>query len=322
MKALVLRELGKFPELVNHPDPKPINQDDIVVDVLVCALNHRDLWILKGKYPNVNPPVVLGSDALGMFNGRKVIIQPGLKWGKNPNVQDKNYHILGVPKDGVFADKVLVPMENVFEVPKHLSDEEAAALPLAGITAYRILFTRCRIQQGEKILITGAGGGVALTCVQFALAAGLEVWVTSGSDHKITRAMELGVAGGVNYHDTDWSDKLASVAGKFNVIIDSAGGDGFNNLLSLAAPAARVGVYGGGQGLINCISPQILFWKQLNILGSTMGTNQEFADMLGFVSKHKIKPIVDTVWDRTEFKKAFDRMESSSHFGKIILRWA
>jgi NADPH:quinone reductase-like Zn-dependent oxidoreductase len=321
MKAIFLKERGKPPVLAQYADPKPSGAGQALVKVLACSLNHRDLWILKGKYPGVKPPVVLGSDLVGMWNGKRVVVQPGINWGPNPEVQSKNYHILGVPHDGAFADLVLVPSSNVFEAPSHLTDEEAAALPLAGITAYRVLFTKCAIKSGERILITGAGGGVALTCVQFALAAGLEVWVTSGSDEKIEKAKKLGASGGVNYRNQDWSEALARTAGKFDVIIDSAGGDGFQRLLSLAAPAARIGIYGGGMGVINGVSPQILFWKQLKIFGSTMGTNAEFEDMLRFVSEHKLNPVVDSVWNKEDFEKAFDRMENAEQFGKIVLRW-
>lgn len=322
MKAIVLKEIGKLPLLTNHPNPQPTKVSDVIVDVKVCSLNHRDLWILKGRYPRVKPPVVLGSDFVGELNGKRVIVQPGLNWEDNLEVQSENFHILGVPQNGAFADKVLVPSENVFEAPEHLTDEEAAALPLAGITAHRVLFSKCSIQPGEKILITGAGGGVALTCIQFALAAGLEVWVTSGSEMKIEKAKELGALGGVNYRDTDWDVQLRSVAGKFDVIIDSAGGDGFQKLLGLAAPGARIGIYGGGQGVINGISPQMLFWKQLKIFGSTMGTNEEFGKMLAFVYEHSICPVVDSVFDKSQFEKAFERMQNAEQFGKIVLSWA
>ena len=322
MEAIVLKEKGQLPALIEHPDPRPSGPADAIVEVLACSLNHRDLWILKGKYPGVQPPVVLGSDLVGRWNGKRVVVQPGLNWGSNPEVQGKDYHILGVPGDGAFADKVLVPSENVFEAPVHLTNEQAAALPLAGITAYRVLFTKCGIKPGEKILVTGAGGGVALTCIQFALAAGLEVWVTSGSDEKIERAIDLGAAGGVNYRHAEWDRKLNTLAGKFNVIIDSAGGDGFQRLMKLAAPAARIGIYGGGQGTIRGISPQMLFWKQLRIFGSTMGTNGEFGKMLEFVATHGILPVVDSVWNKTQFHKAFDRMEQGRQFGKIVLQWA
>ena len=322
MKAIVLKERGIPPVLEDYPEPHPLGPNDAIVSVVMCSLNHRDLWIIRGKYPGVHPPVVLGSDLVGRWNGMRVIVQPGLNWGDNPEVQGKNYNILGVPKDGAFADKVLVPSENIFEAPEHLTDAEAAALPLAGLTAYRVLFTKCTIQPSEKILITGAGGGVALACIQFALAAGLEVWVTSGSDDKIEKARSLGVSGGVNYREADWDAKLGAMAGKFDVIIDSAGGKGFHRLLGLAAAAGRIGIYGGGQGVINSVSPQVLFWKQLKIFGSTMGTNREFSEMLTFVSEHKIRPVVDSVWSKDQYKEAFKRMEQSEQFGKIVLRWA
>lgn len=322
MKALVLQKVGEYPVMSDWPDPESIPADYKCVKISTCSLNHRDLWIVKGKYPGINPPVIMGSDAVGEVEGKRVIIQPGLNWGDNPEVQGADYRILGVPGHGVFADYAVTPIENIFPVPDHLSDEEAAALPLAGLTAFRILFSKCLIKPKERILVTGAGGGVAITCVTFALAAGLEVWVTSGSDEKLEKALELGVAGGVNYRNETWDKELLQKAGQFDVIIDSAAGKGFAKLIKLAAPAGRIGIYGGGQGLIDGLSPQTVFWRQLKIFGSTMGTPAEFTNMLEFVSAHQIRPVIDSIWARENYSTAFERMEQGSQFGKIVLKWA
>ncbi|GIV30967.1 MAG: putative zinc-type alcohol dehydrogenase-like protein YogA [Saprospiraceae bacterium] len=322
MKALVLKEVGQYPALSDWPDPNPESSDLVSVKVLACSLNHRDLWIIQGKYPGIHPPVIMGSDAVGEIEGKRVVIQPGLNWGDNPEVQGPDYQILGVPGHGVFADFAIVPKENVFPAPEHLTDEEAAALPLAGLTAFRVLFTKCKVQAGERLLVTGVGGGVALHCVLFGVAAGLEVWVTSGSEEKIQKALALGAKGGVNYNDDAWAKDLKKSVGSFDVIIDSAGGEGFSNLITLAAPAGRIGIYGGGQGLLGGLSPQLIFWRQLKIFGSTMGTPAEFANMLEFVSEHELRPVVDSVWEKTEYLGAFKRMEEAKQFGKIVLRWA
>lgn len=321
MKAIVLDEVGKMPTLkeVEYPD---VSAEDLTlasVEVQTCALNHRDLWIVKGRYPGIAPPVILGSDAFGEYEGENVVIQPGLFWGDEPRVQSARYQILGVPGHGSFANWVVVPKGNVFPAPAHLNPLEAAALPLAGITAYRVLFTRCTLTKTDRILITGIGGGVATTCLLFALAAGAEAWVTSGSDEKIDKAIALGAKGGVNYRRDDWSAFLEKMAGQFDVIIDSAGGPHFAKLVGLCAPAGRIGIYGGGQGELGKISPQIIFWRQITICGSTMGSNRDFTEMLSFVETHRIRPVIDSVFPLADFAKAFNRMEAGKQFGKIVM---
>ncbi|MCB0531426.1 MAG: zinc-binding dehydrogenase, partial [Saprospiraceae bacterium] len=191
---------------------------------------------------------------------------------------------------------------------------------LAGLTAYRVLFSRCQLKAGERVLITGVGGGVALMTMQFAMAAGAEVFVTSGSDDKLAKARKMGAQGGVNYRQTDWDKQLKTSIGGFDVLIDSAGGDGFSALLPLCNPGARIGVYGGTLGKVNGLSPQILFWKQISILGSTMGTLEEFGAMLEFVTRHKIVPVVDSVFRLEEGNRALRRMAETDQFGKIVLK--
>jgi NADPH:quinone reductase-like Zn-dependent oxidoreductase len=319
MKALVLKEKNCLPEFIETAVPMP-GEGDALVQLEAAALNHRDLWIIQDKYPGIQPPVILGSDGAGWVGERAVVIQPGMNWGDNPNAQGKNYHILGLPTNGTFAQLIAVKPDQLFDKPKHLDFVQASALPLGGLTAYRTLFTRCRIQSGEKMLVTGIGGGVALFCLQFALAASLEVWVTSGSDEKIERAKAMGAAGGANYRSAEWAKSLESTSGGFDVIIDSAGGEGFPALLKLCKPGARIGMYGGSKGAIPQLSPQLLFWRQISILGSTMGTNEDFTAMLDFVHRHKIIPVVDSVFPVSEGKKAFERMASGGQFGKIVLQ--
>lgn len=145
-------------------------------------------------------------------------------------------------------------------------------------------------------MVTGIGGGVALFAAQFALAAKADVWVSSGDDDKIEKAIALGMQGGENYKNIDWHKNLQQKSGGFDVIIDSAGGDGFSYLMDIANAGARIGIYGGTVGKINNISPQKIFWKQLNIFGSTMGNHQEFTEMLNFISTHKIKPVIDSIY--------------------------
>lgn len=321
MKALVLKELYQSLDYQEIDSPMP-GRREVVVRLHAAALNRRDWWITQGQYSKIQLPVILGSDGAGEYRGKAVVINPSLDWGDDPRFQGKSFRILGLPENGTFAEYVRAPRRNLAPMPAHLSWEQAAALPLAGLTAYRVLFTRCRLRAGERVLISGVGGGVALTAMQFALAAGAEVFVTSGSAEKMEKAVALGAKGGVNYRETDWDKRLKETTGGFDVIIDSAGGDGFAAFPGLCKPGARIGVYGGSLGKINGLSPQILYWKQISILGSTMGTHAEFRKMLAFVEKHKIVPVIDSVFPLEQGNAALERMGKSGQFGKIVLRIA
>ncbi|WP_460879783.1 zinc-binding dehydrogenase [Pontibacter rugosus] len=295
-----------------------------------AALNRRDVWIQRGKYFIKEYPAILGSDCAGVVTevgegvdqswvNREVLVDPSKNWGDNPRVHSAAYTILGMPEQGAFAEYVKVPAANLHQKPEHLNFEEAAALPLAGVTAYRALFTKCELQPGEKVLVTGAGGGVALFAIQFALAVGAEVWVTSGSEEKIQAAKDLGAAGGANYKQENWGKELKAQAGGFDVIIDSAGGEGFVQLVKLAKPGGRLSMYGGTTGMIGQINPAELFWKQLSIYGSTMGTAQDFAGMLKLVTDKSIRSVVDVTYPLEEGEQAMRYMEEGKQFGKIIL---
>src|ERR671918_1304079 len=212
MKAVRLHEIEGPYELVygEVPEPEP-GPGETVVRLRAAALNRRDLFATQGQYPGVTPdilPRIPGSDgssevaargegAQGPDEGTEVVINPALYWGDDPRVPGKEYRILGIPDDGTFAQFIKVPADHVFPQPSHLSHEEAAALPLAALTAYRALFSRGQLQEGETVLVPGIGGGVATFLVQMASAAGATVFVTSGSEEKIERAKELGAEGGI-----------------------------------------------------------------------------------------------------------------------------
>lgn len=319
MHALVLNAIHQPLDYQQVEMPKA-GKGETVVALKAAALNHRDVFITKGQYAGIKFPTILGSDGVGEWNGQKVVINPSLHWGKNPHYQSKDFTILGLPVDGTFAEYTCVPRQNLFPMPEHLTFEQAAALPLAGLTAYRMLFSRCQMQKGDRVLITGIGGGVALTLLQMAVAQGAEVFVTSGSDEKIAKAVALGAKGGANYKTPDWDKTLKKEAGGFDVIIDSAGGDGFHLLAGLCNAGARIGNFGGTQGKINGLSPQLLFWRQVSILGSTMGNDREFKQMLQMVTKHEIIPIVDSVYALAEGNAALKKMEDGLQFGKIVLK--
>jgi NADPH:quinone reductase-like Zn-dependent oxidoreductase len=331
MRALVLREDSFGIEEVELPQPQP---GEARVRLLAAALNRRDEWIRQGKYARIRYPAILGSDGCGVVDAvgspehaawlhKTVIINPSLGWGDNPRAQAPTYEILGMPRPGTLAEYVVVPVDRLHEKPAHLSAEAAAALPLAGLTAYRALFTQGALQAGQKVLITGIGGGVAAIALQFAVAAGANVFVTSGSDEKLQRAQHLGALGGVNYRHPNWDRLLRELAdGEFDLVLDSAGGEPFNTLLTLTKPGGTLVCYGATLGPVPEFHLARVFWRQLRIIGSTMGTDEEFRAMLEFVSHHRIVPLIDSVVPFSEVLSAFERLRSEAHMGKIVVRFA
>lgn len=318
MKALVYTAKNTPLSYQDFDLPAP-TEGEIVVNLKAAALNHRDNWITKGMYPGIQENVILGSDGAGETGGREVILNPNIGWGDNQRFPASTYHMLGMPTNGTFAELIIVAADRAVDKPAHLTLEQAAALPLGGLTAYRVLFSRCKTMAGEKVLISGVGGGVALFACQFAIAAGAEVYVTSGSPEKIAKAVEMGAKGGANYRDEGWAKKFKKETGGFDVIIDSAGGDGFAELVKLTNRGGRIGLYGGTRGNWNNISPPIVFFNQIDILGSTMGSDQDFADMVAFVAKHKITPVVDTSFALADGNQAIARMNNGEQFGKLVL---
>jgi zinc-binding alcohol dehydrogenase/oxidoreductase len=331
MQALVIPEKNHPIELQTRADLQPA-ANEVIVKIYAAALNHRDVWIQKGQYAGLKYPIIPGSDGSGLvvsagssenqhWINREVIIDPSMNWGDNIGFQDqKIYKILGLPDDGTFAGYVRVPATNLVAKPMHLSFEEAASLPIAGVTAYRALFTRAQLRPGEKVLITGIGGGVALTALQFAIAAGAIVYVSSGSAEKLEKAIELGAKGGVNYTAGNWAQSLQELAGSFDIIIDSAGGDGMGALLGLAKPGGRLVFYGATRGNPTTLDLRKVFWKQLNLLGSTMGSPEDFAAMIAFVNKHAIRPVVDRVFPIDQGESALRHMDAAQQFGKIVIK--
>jgi NADPH:quinone reductase-like Zn-dependent oxidoreductase len=323
MKAVRLHEIGGPQNLRVEDIPQPdVPPGEVLVRVRAGALNHREVFITQGLYPNITLPCTLGADGAGELDDEAVLIDPTIGWGNNERVWSPDARILGVPRDGTFAEYVSVPRDNVHEKPAHLSMEEAAALPLAGVTAYRATFTRGELQAGETILITGIGGGVQTFVLLYAKAAGARAIVTSGSDDKLERARALGADIAVNYRtDPDWHKTVRRAAGTIDLVVDSAGGDTFAKATTVVRWGGRIVTYGGTTGDAK-IRMFPVFWNQLDIRGSSMGSPADFRAMLDFVSKHRIKPVIDRVYDMEEVIVAALRMNEANQFGKIVLRIA
>ena len=329
MRALRIESVGRV-RPAEVPDPVPA-AGEALVELRAAALNHRDVWIKLGQYAGLRYPCIPGSDGAGVvasvgpgadasWVGREVVINPSLDWGPAPAAQGPGFSILGLPRDGTLAERVAVPQEQLAAKPAHLDWEAAAALPLAGLTAWRALFSRARLGSRDRVLINGVGGGVALVALQFACAAAGEVWVTSSSDEKIGRAVALGARGGFRYDRDGWARDAAASAGAFDVIIDGAGGPGFAALLDAAAPGARIAVYGATRGAVPEVALRKVFWKQLSILGSTLGSPADWEQMMASVSRHGIRPVVDDVFPLARGAEAVDLMERGGQFGKIVVK--
>jgi NADPH:quinone reductase-like Zn-dependent oxidoreductase len=328
MLAVQLPGVGQI-QIVDTREPHPA-ANEVVVTLRAAALNHRDVWIKAGQYAGLKWPCIPGSDGAGVVSAigpggdsawlnREVIINPSFGWGENERTQGAEFSILGLPRDGTLAEKVVVPVSQISAKPAHLTWEEAAALPLAGLTAYRAVFARANLREGERVLISGIGGGVALFALQFAVAARAEVWVTSSSAEKIARAVQLGAKGGFNYRDEKWTAAALKSPGLFDVVVDSAGGEGFLKLLDVTAGGGRVAVYGATRGEVH-LPMRKIFWRQVSVLGTTMGSPADWAAMIELVGKHTLRPVVSEVFPLERAADAFVLMERSEQFGKIVIR--
>jgi zinc-binding alcohol dehydrogenase/oxidoreductase len=332
MRAVRLHEIGG-PQNLQIDDvavPRPA-AGEVLVRVRAAALNRRDVFVTQGRYPGIELPVILGSDGAGDVAalgdgvaaprvGEPVVIDPMLGWGSDPNVWDvRTASILGMPRNGTFAQYAVVPAENVYRKPARLSMEAAAAIPLAGLTAYRATFTRARLQRGETILIPGAGGGVQTFVLLFAKHAGARAIVTSGSDAKLERAKMLGADVAINYRtNPDWH-KQVRAAGPVDVVVDSSGGETLAKSLDAVRPGGRIAIYGGTNGDAQ-IKMFPLFWKHVTVLGTSMGSPQDFAAMLALFEDGALQPAIDEVFALGDAVAAAERLVASDQFGKIVLR--
>lgn len=303
----------------------------VLVKMKASSMNRRDEWIKEGKYPNIRYGAILGSDGSGIIEAvgqasdeklvaKEVVINPNVNWGPDPEVQSKNYSILGMPVNGTFAEYCLVDADRVQPKPAHLDILQAAALPLGGLTAYRALFRRGGLRAGQNVLVSGFGGGVAQFCFLFAQAAGANVYVTSGSDAKIARALKLGAKGAYNYKKEANYSELWKTKGGFDLIIDSAGGDQINQFIKVLKPAGKIVFYGATNGLPSKVDLYRMFWNHLTLQGTTMGNDQEFSDMLAFAEKHQIRPMVDSIRPFAKLPQSFADILHPDKVGKIVFQ--
>jgi len=291
---------------------------EVVVELRTAALNRRDLLVAGGTYP-FPLPLIPGSDGAGVRRdtGEEVVIYPALDWGRREEAFGPDFQILGGPRNGTFAELVTVPEANVFPKPPRLSWEEAAALPLAGLTAYRALFSRGGLRSGETVLVLGAGSGVSTFAVQLAAQAGARVLVTSSSEEKIERSRALGAERGVNYANEAWVAAVKELGG-VDLVIDSIGST-WPQSLDCLRPGGRVVVFGATGGTEAVLAVRPFYFGQWSLLGTMMGSPADFAGLLGALESGTWTPVIDSVSPLAEAARAVETMASGQHFGKLVL---
>jgi len=315
VKAIRIHEDGG-PEVLRYEDvDDPVPADDqVLVELRAASMNHLDVWIRKGL-PSVPKPRILGADGAGVIAGtdERVVINPGI-------IENGTTHIIGETRDGTHAELIAVPRDYVHPIPGDLSFEEAAAFPLVFETAYRMLVTRARVQEGEWVLIWGIGGGVATAALAIANAVGAKTVVTSSSDAKLEQARGFGADAVVNH---DSGDVVALVkettGGGAHVVVDDVGDATWKRTLDAARPEGRVVVCGATTGPNPPAALHRIWWKQLSILGSTMGTPDDFQGVYDLIAAGRIRPVVDSVFPLADARAAHERLEAGEQLGKIVL---
>jgi NADPH:quinone reductase-like Zn-dependent oxidoreductase len=323
MRAAVLRRFGGPDALELTEWPEPVARPGwVTVELRAAALNWHDVLLRRGGHA-IELPRVLGADGAGVRRdtGEEVVVLPSLWWGDDHGCPGAGFEILGDHRDGTYAELVAVPEENVLPLPRGFSWPEAAALPLAGVTAYRALFTRGGLKAGETVLVLGAGSGVSTMAVALAHMAGARVLVTSSSRAKVARAAALGAAGGALYTDEEWPVHIRELAGPAGVdlVIDSIGST-WPQSLSVLKGGGRLVTFGATGGDQATVAVRPFYFGQFSILGTTMGSRHDFARLLALLADHPgWRPAVDAVVGLDDAAAAHERMERREHFGKLVL---
>ncbi len=331
MQAIVLTKGGppEVLQLREHPDPQPA-AGQARVRLRAAGLNHRDVWQRKA-YPGP-APMILGSDGAGVVEavgakadsswvGREVVINPSLHWGEREEAPGPGYQILGNPTPGTYAQAIAIPLANLAPKPAHLDWVQAAALPLAGLTAWRALFTQGGLQPGQTVLLPGIGSGVAGFALLFAKRAGARVIVTSSDDAKLARARAQGADAAVNYRHETWEAAVREAAGSagIDVVLDHSGEKTLPAAVRLVRPGGRVVFLGATTGVELRLNIRELFIHQVHLIGTTMGSPREFAAMLRFVEHHRIVPEVHHRHPLAEAAQAHALLEAGGQYGKVVL---
>jgi NADPH:quinone reductase-like Zn-dependent oxidoreductase len=311
VKAIRIHEDGG-PEVLRYEEaPDPVAGDDeVLVELRAASLNHLDLWVRKGL-PSVPKPRILGADGAGLVDGERVVINPGIEHGDRITV-------IGEHMDGTHAELIAVPRANVYPIPDGMSFEEAAAFPLVFETAYRMLVTRAGLRDGEWVLLWGIGSGIATAANAIARALGARTIVTSSSDEKLAR-VEADVKVNHARDDVVESVKDATGGAGADIVVEHVGDATWQRTLQAVRQGGRVTVCGATTGPNPPAALHRIWWKQLTIYGSTMGTKEDFEGAYDLVASGRARPVVDEVFPLSEARAAHERMEAGEQLGKIVL---
>ena len=326
MKAIRIHEDGG-PEVLRHedaPDPEPAG-DEVLIRLHAASLNHLDVWVRKGL-PSVPKPRILGADGAGIVEalgpdvsgfepGQRVVINPAV-------ITNGRMQIVGEAMDGTHAELVALPARNVYPIPDELSFEEAAAFPLVFETAYRMLVTRAGLQDGETVFAWGIGGGVASAALVIAKALGARVIVTSSSEQKLARARELGADETIDHAAEDVRARVKELTdGRgADIVVETIGDATWKTSLEVAAQQGRIVVCGANTGPNPPAGLHRMWWKELTVLGSTMGSREDFEACLELVTTGRARPVIDEVLPLAEARAAHERLEAGEQLGKIVFR--
>jgi NADPH:quinone reductase-like Zn-dependent oxidoreductase len=343
MKALCFYEHGS-PDVLQYadvPDPTP-GPDELLVQVKACALNHLDVWVRKGwpglklMLPHIGGADVagviagLGAGVTGWEIGDRVVVDPGVVTGEDEFTRrgehslssGMRYLILGEQLPGGAAEQIVVPAANLLRMPDAWDFTAAAAPLLVSLTAWRMLVHRANVQPGESVLIVGAGGGVNSVSIQIAKLSGATVYALTSSEQKMVRATELGADVVLNYReDPDWHKTLSQMTGRrgVDVVVDNVGQATLNKSIRALARGGRLLIVGNTSGPKVEIDVRFIFGKQISLIGSTMGSPQDFRDVMDLVWAGKIKAPVDHVLPLCEGRRGHALLESGEKFGKVVL---
>jgi len=322
VKAIRIHEDGG-PDVLryeNAPDPVP-DTGQVLVDLRAASLNHLDVWVRKGL-PSVPKPRILGADGAGVVvsgdgfePGERVVINPGLEHG------DGRITVVGEHRDGTHAERIALPAEQVYRLPDALDFETAAAFPLVFETAHRMLVTKAGVREGEWVLVWGIGSGVSTAALAIAKALGARVIVTSGSDAKLERARELGADAALNHNTADVPGTVKELtSGGAHIVVDHVGQATWQRSLGAARMDGRVCVCGATSGPNPPAQLHRIWWKQLTIYGSTMGTRADFEAVFELVTSGRAVPVIDHVFPLADAAAAHERLEAGEQLGKIVLQ--
>lgn len=334
MRAIIHDGAGLEGARYGEIDVPALGDGEVRVRLKTAALNHRDVWMCLRRTADM-PTVVLGSDGAGVVEaigegvndlkpGDEVVTNSSMDWANRTHVPQGEYgvgyKILGDPDHGTFAEYIVIGRHQLEPKPKFLTWQEAAAFPLVGITTYRALFTEGKLKAGQTVAIPGIGGGAATQALLFAKAAGARVVVTSRSEAKLERAASLG-ADLTLRSDSDWAEGVRNFTGGkgADVVIETVGKPTWDNSLACLANGGRLVFFGAAVDEPVEISPASLFLHWQHIIGTTMGSRDEFQDMLAFVEAHQIRPVLDRAFPLSEGAFALAYLEGGEQFGKVTL---